>query len=322
MKEFQTKYGNIKGIVSSEFYGNGMLKECTVNLYNELATPWGIFVPQYEDSGLRRKHIKSISFYENGTLKSISLNEQIKLQTSAGIIPAEYITFYESDRIKRILPLNGNITAYWTEDDEYRLTDELTFDFPCGSFKSRIIGILFYKCGMVKSLTLWPRNSIEVLSPVGSLKSRIGISLYPTGEIKSLEPELPVAVITPIGRLMAFNAAAIGINGDANSLCFYKNGNIMSLATSTDYIIAGCPDGGNKTFGPSLKSSLVDSAKKDIQPEYLYFNNGEVWFGANSQDKYCISKCSFSIDSFPELLNLTCSDCSNCNACGANKYEF
>ncbi|HEY5561479.1 MAG TPA: hypothetical protein VIK72_06920 [Clostridiaceae bacterium] len=52
---------------------------------SELNTSYGVLVPQYEEAGVRRKHISSISFFNNGNIKSISMQEQVKITTTVGV---------------------------------------------------------------------------------------------------------------------------------------------------------------------------------------------------------------------------------------------
>ncbi|MCX7921890.1 MAG: hypothetical protein N3B21_07765 [Clostridia bacterium] len=315
MKTYNSKLGLLKGIESYSMYDNGVLKECILNEYNELETMYGTLIPQYDNSEARRKYVKSLSFYGGGQLQSISLEKQIDIKTPAGTFPAELITFYQSGSIKRLFPLNGKITGYWTEKDEYNLAKGLAVSFPFGSLTKKIIGIQFYKSGEIKSLTLWPDERVEIPSPAGMINTRIGLSFYPGGSIKSLEPESPVVVNTEIGEIYAYDSSAVGINGDINSLCFYEKGNIESLVTSTDIITVQC-NGKTITYGPSFRPSLLDYNKNEIVPLRLYFKDGFIMFEDAGNKAYDISECNFTIKHLPELLNLGCGDCSNCTACG------
>ena len=233
MEEFKTSYGMLNGISSIEFYTDGAIKECKLNKYSEMKTIYGNLVPQYDGAELRRKYKRSLSFYENGNIQSISFQNQMTIDTSIGKLPAELAVFYENGKIKRIFPLNGKMTAYWTEQNEYKFAEELDLNFEFGTFKKKIIGINFYESGSVKSLTLWPKDFIEVLTPCGIIETRIGLSLYPSGAFKSCEPRKQTLINTKIGELQAFDVGAIGINGDTNSLNFNEDGTIKSIAIIT-----------------------------------------------------------------------------------------
>ncbi|HEX3030569.1 MAG TPA: hypothetical protein VHT34_15005, partial [Clostridia bacterium] len=254
------------------------------------------------------------SFYESGSINSISLHKQTPVDTSVGSIPAELITFYESGAIKRIFPLNGKISGYWSEKDEYGLAQESEFTFVFGAVRAKIIGVQFYEEGMIKSLTFWPDQNIEIPTPVGIIKARIGLSFYPDGQIKSLEPAEPIPVNTPIGEIAAFDTSAIGINGDTNSLCFYKNGSIQSLVTSSD-IVTVRKDSKSRIFGPGLRPSLLDSMKNEIVPLHLQFWEHFVLLSESSSEEYDINKYSFFVKHLSELLSHNCGSCESCSGC-------
>jgi len=220
MNAVLTKYGDLKGVVSAEFYSNGILKECILDEYNEIYINYGKLVPSYENEGVRKKYTKSVSFYETGEIKSIALQKQKPINTRIGIIPAEFITFYPSGNIKRIFPLNGKISGYWTEDDEYNLAEEFKLNFEVGVFKTKFISLQLYDNQEMKSITLWPKERIKLSLPIGDVEVKTGISFYKGGKIKSLEPSKPILINTPIGSINAYDTTALGIHGDSNSLCF------------------------------------------------------------------------------------------------------
>lgn len=315
-----TKYGVLKGLSSAVYYEDGTIKECRLTTINNLETPYGILVPQYEDSSERRKHINSISFHNNGNLKSISLQNQVEIDTSIGTIPAELITFYESGSINRLFPLNGKITAYWTENDEYDLAKHIEFNISVGKFVQKIITIHFYENGATKSITFWPKDRISINSPIGTVVTRIGLSFYINGNLKSLEPYNPTPVKTEIGIINAYDTDAIGIHGDSNSLKFSVEGRIESLKTSTDKIEVLNKNGEKKIYSPKLKPSVIDDSAVDIVPLNIEFFNNRVRFNNNAEDEYSINECEFTVcfSSFKiKSLCASCTACSECNGCGA-----
>ncbi|MEL7596806.1 MAG: hypothetical protein AAGU01_01250, partial [Clostridiaceae bacterium] len=194
MIEITTKYGHIKGIYLMDKYPNGNIRDCVLNKPNIIKTKYGDLVAQYEDNDERRKCTLSMSFYDDGNLKSLSLQEQTKIETSLGVLKAEHITFYRNGNIKRIFPLDGKITGYWGEDDEYSLAEEFNFDFSFVKFKQKIIGISFFENEEPKSITLWPKDKVTIESPIGTVEARIGFSLYPDGKLKSFEPYKPLEI--------------------------------------------------------------------------------------------------------------------------------
>lgn len=312
LEDILTRYGLIKGISTAEFYNNKSVKECKLNCYNEIKTSFGKFVPQYEDDGLRRKYITSLSFYKSGSLKSISLQNQIYIKTSIGKIPAEFITFYESGSIKRVFPLNGKITAYWTEKNEYNLASYINFDFMFAKFKGKIIGVYFYESGAVKSLTFWTADSISINTPAGNLDCRIGLSIYESGRLMSAEPAKPMLIQTLIGSIFAFDINAIGINGDMNSLSFYEDGSVKTIYTSTDKIEVKNKIGTVAVFEPRLKKSVFNENAMDVISLKIEFYNGKVRFGGNVRNEFIIDENEFSITNFSININSHTNTCSGC----------
>lgn len=313
MKLIDTKYGQLKEASSIEFFNNGVLKECMLNEKSELDTVYGVLIPQFEDNGVRRKHKRSVSFYEDGNLKSISLQEQKVLNTPIGPIPAEYVIFYEDGSIKRIFPLDGKLSGYWTEDNEYNLADELSFEFTFGKFSKKVIGIYFYKDGSIKSITFWPKEKIIIDSPVGFMAIRTGISLYPDGKIKSLEPVRPFPVETKIGKINAYDVNPVGVHGDDNSLKFDENGEVTELITSTDTIKITDSKGKTTIFSPGSKPSVIDDEETDVIPISIRFEGDKVIFNDDPQNQYLIDESTFTVELGQLVKENLCSSCESCN---------
>ncbi|TYQ16500.1 UNVERIFIED_CONTAM: hypothetical protein Cloal_3044 [Acetivibrio alkalicellulosi] len=315
MQNLTTKYGLINGVPWIEYYDNGVIKECILNLHNELNTPYGSFVPQYKDDGVRRKYTKSISFHKNGTIKSINLQDPVRVDTQVGSFLVELITFYENGSINKLFPLNGKITGYWTEENEYSLADEYEFKLSFCEFKKKIIGVGFYEDGNLKNLTLWPEDYIELNLPVGQVKGRIGVSLYSDGSLKSYEPFIPTKLKTPIGEIYAYDASAVGINGDSNSVKFNSDGSIKSLVTSTSKISVTDRNSNTKIYEPKLKQNMFNPEVNDIEPLCIEFFDNRVRLGHDVNAEYSIKDVFISISNHPQLLNQGCSSCSNCSGC-------
>ncbi|GIM29955.1 hypothetical protein CPJCM30710_26210 [Clostridium polyendosporum] len=316
MKEVTTKYGVLKGIYFIDQYPDGEIRDCTLNELNELKTLYGNLIPQFTDDSERRKRSVSLSFYSNGNLKSISLQNQIELHTSIGTLPAEFISFYEDGSIKRILPLNGNLSGYWTEEDEYNLAKDFELNFSFGKFTKKIIGIQFYENGEPKNITLWPQERVILQSPIGTAVGRIGISLYPDGKLKSFEPYKPISVDTSIGKVIAYDINAIGVNGDINSLKFYNDGEVKALVTSNNKIEVTDKNNNKRVYKPDLKPSLLDEESMDIIPLTIEFYQNKVRFNNSTEHEYDIDQCKFSIETLPLQIGGACSGCSTCSGCG------
>lgn len=318
MKNINTKYGALAGITSADYYEDQSIKECKLNIINRLDTPYGILVPQYEDSGERRKHIASVSFHNNGNLKSISLQNQVKINTSMGILSAEFVTFYENGNINRLFPLNGKLTAYWSEKDEGNLAEDVEFNLPIGKFKQKIIAVHFYETGAIKSITFWPKDTVSIDSPFGSVEVRIGLSLYPDGSLKSFEPNTPISIKTEIGIINAYDIDAVGIHGDSNSIKLSAEGTLEALITSTDKVEIVNKNGERKIFSPGLKKSIINEDGMDIIPLNIEFHDNIVRFNNNIAHEYSIDSHTFIIH--PSSFNTkspcaTCTACTGCNGC-------
>jgi antitoxin component YwqK of YwqJK toxin-antitoxin module len=306
-----SSYDNLKGIVNSTFHTNDHIKECTISQYNEIMTPYGILVPQYEEIECRRPNSSSLSFFSNGKLKSISLQKQTTIKTELGHIPAEFITFYDSGELRRIFPLNGKLSAYWEEEDEQKLAHPIDFSFSFGTFAKKIIGIQFYKSGKIKSITFWPGEKYEVTTSQGIIGGRIGIALYESGAIKSFEPKAPTLISTPIGKITAYDINPIGVNGDVNSLCFYEDGNLQSLLTYSTKIEVVDSKGTAKTYEPNRGTAASCGEFDEVVPLKIEFSCNKVIF--NSEHEYSISENDFNISKVTYKNASQCASCSGCS---------
>jgi hypothetical protein len=310
MEWIPTKYGVLTGIILADYYPDGSLRECKLNRCNKLVTPYGELIPQYADDGIRRKYTKSLSFHPNGDLKSISLHEQTPIVTPAGTIPAELVTFYENEKICRIFPLNGKLTGFWSEANEYELAREYQFSLPLAEFKRKIIAIHFYESGAIQSMTFWPRDSLIIQSPVGEASIRIGFSLYPDGSLQSFEPLHPLPVDTPIGKIAAYDSNANGISGDSNSLRFTPAGTIQSLITSSDRIMIIGRNGNEILYEPGLAPNICDDRKLEPVPLYVEFSENGVRFPKQGREEYNRQQFTFTIRSMPLQIERSSDKCS------------
>ncbi len=313
MKTYNTKYGMLNPMGEYVLHKNGRIKDSVLLDKVELKTPYGTLIPQYEYADHRRKYIYSVSFYENGTLRRISLNNKTEIITPIGSMTAELITFYESGKIKRLFPLNGHISAYWEENDEYQLAKEEVFEFSFGKFKTKIIAISFYENGAVKDLTLWPKEVVKIQTSLGEMGVRIGIALYPDGSIKSVEPAYSKVIKTPIGTIKAFDSNATGISGDNNSLVFSKEGTIHSLVSSGVKVAVQQ----NETDKPIIYSPEQELDEDGIeicfQTLKMKFDENDVQF--NEGEKYDLHTNKFMIGPYIRSAPNQCSDCASCGLC-------
>ncbi|QGY40327.1 hypothetical protein GM415_09375 [Pseudodesulfovibrio cashew] len=242
----------------------------------EISTKYGNFIPQHTDNELRRKEILPITYHASGAVKSLPLEKQALVTTPVGDIPAELITFHSNGGINRIFPLNGKLSGYWSQDDEAALAEPVTIETPIGSITARIISLSFYENEALRSVTLWPGDTVSVSTPVGFLEVRIGISFTPDGKVSSVEPAKPAHVETPAGVITAFDPDAVGVNGDENSLVFDKNGEVTRVTTTLTRLKAIHPDGAVSVFTPATRESLCSEAEEEIVPMTVFINGPEV----------------------------------------------
>lgn len=305
MENIITKYGDLQGIINISQTKNDTVNEYTLDKKSTLKTPYGELIPLYKPNSERHKYIKSVSFYTNGNIESIYLQAQTKINTPVGIIPAELITFYESGNIKRVFPLNGKITAYWSEEDEYNLAEDISLNLTTGKLNRKLISLCFFESGKIKSITLWPKNFVTLNSPIGTVSSRIGLSFFENGSLSSFEPKSPTPIETKIGIINAFDSTALGIHGDSNSVKFSKDGVLISLTTPTDQVEVTKASGSKSIYRPLLKKSVIDDVSMEIIPLKISFDSDTVIF--NNFDVYNLNDCTFKITKANFKLPYPCS---------------
>lgn len=290
MKSYETIYGNLSEITAYENYENGRLKECALNSKTVLNTSAGQLIPQFDTSQPRKKNIYSVGFYANGELRKVSLQNQTTIMTPIGEVNAELVMFYESGKIKKVFPLNGKLSGYWSEEDEYALAAEYTLTLPNQKITVKPIAICFYEDGSVQSITLWPKERVLLNTPLGLEQARIGVSFYQSGKIKSFEPAKLMEVVTPIGIVTAYDTNALGINGEQNSLMFNENGKIKALTTNFTKVSVLSSNGTTVHYAPGYQEESVHGMLSFI-PLRMEFTDCCVKF--NGQQEHPINECVF-----------------------------
>lgn len=309
MKYYNSKYGKLGGFTSVEAYPDGQIKDCILEESNIILTPYGKLVPQFEQDGVRRKYTYSLSFYKDGNIKGISLNDQTEINTRIGVFEAEKITFYENGSIKRLFPLNGKISGYWTEENEYDLAKEYVFESSLGTLRCKVISIQFYENESLKSITLWPNEILELNTADNKIKVRTGISFYENGSLKSCEPAEITPVNTAIGTIMAYDTNFLGIHGERNSLVFDKSANVKSLISSTDKIEVVIKNKEKVVYIPGEKTNLFNNFIKDIVPLKIEFLDKTVRING---DSYLVHEASFKITNNFKKIKVRQANCSSC----------
>lgn len=279
MHKEQTPYGMIAMVGPVERYADGSLKSCTPGAACVLETAYGPLVPQYTTDDLRRKTVGGVELYPDGSLKSVALEEAVEIDTPAGRLPAELVTFHPGGALKRVFPLNGKLTAYWTQEDEARLAREHVLETPQGPMRARVLGVCFSETGALRSITLWPGESLSVCTTEGLIRARIGVSYYPSGCVRSLEPAEPTLVATAAGDIMAYDPDAVGVNGDSNSLVFSPEGEVEAVTTTLTSLAAYLPDGSRLMLTPGERDSLCSDTARETEPMRLTFSGGVMRAG-------------------------------------------
>jgi hypothetical protein len=276
MPTIQTPFGTLDVLSGPEFFPDGSPRSCIVAGAYHFATPLGPLVPQFTANTLRKRQLPAISFHPNGMIRNLPLEEQTQVATPLGSMPAEQVTFYDTGALKRVFPLNGTLSGYWTQEDEAALAKPMTLDTPFGPVEALIVSVYFNPQGALRSLTLWPGQTIGVPSPVGAVTTRIGVSFFDSGAIKSLEPATLSAVPTPVGELLAFDPDAVGICGDENSLRFRENGALLGLKTHAHSFDVTLENGRVCRVNPSLRRHPCDSERMEAASLSLEFGSGRV----------------------------------------------
>jgi hypothetical protein len=230
-KIYFTKYGPLKSIINAEFYQNDMLNHCMVEEESVLDTPYGKMIPTYSRTDVRKKYRESISFYEDGTLASIYLENREKIRTPLGTMEMELLTFYPSGKIKKLFPLYGQCSGYWTEEDEYRLAKKVTLLILGKEVRVSPLCIGFYETGAIKSLTIWPKEKLAIPTRYGEVATKFGMDFYESGKLKSVEPVFGTKLKTKWGILEPFDCKNLRLTAENNSLRFDENGRILSAKT-------------------------------------------------------------------------------------------
>lgn len=272
-----------------------------------ISTQYGELIPQYTDDDLRKREILPVEYHPSGAVKSVPLEEQTVIPTPAGDIPAELVSFHENGALNRIFPLNGKLSGYWSQDDEAALAHPLTLATPIGMITARILSLSFHEDRSLRSITLWPGETLSVPTPAGPIEARIGVSFARGGKVRSLEPAKPVTVPTPAGEMTAFDPDAVGVNGDANSLVFDENGKVGRVITTLTRLVVAHPDGHTEAFVPEHRDSLCSEAEREVVPMAVEFDANEVRIRTNPDKPAVVlsreGRAFFAEPYLPQLAN-------------------
>ncbi len=264
-------------ITVTERHANGRIKRAFVNGDALVRSSWGDLVPQFSgdtDGESRRPRLAAVRLDRDGRLESLALEHVHELNTPLGPLPAELVTFYEDGSIKRIFPLNGKLSAYWSWQDEYTLAPEIALPLPEAVRPSesdlqtaRFINILLMPDGGLRSATLWPGETLDIITPQGPARARVGVSFHEDGGLSSFEPVAPFCAPTPIGAFQGFDPDPEAVSGDVNSLGFATDGSVCRVTSIQDAIHVETQDGNVHRFAPQEIDDLCRSSMELDDPE-------------------------------------------------------
>lgn len=303
MNSVITRYGKLAGVEFRTLFSNGKMDGCLVTRHNVLKTPYGEIVPQYEAEDMGRRSLKPMYFYKDGSLKSIALQTQAVIETPAGPFPAELITFHKNGSLRRIFPLDGKLSGFWSWQNEFALAETTTIDSPVGRISAKIINIQFYESGALRSITLWPGQVITVSTPFGDIAVRKGIAFYESGRIRSFEPLKKTVLRTPIGAVLAYDNEPNGIHGDINSVQLAEDGSVEALSTVDHAVQVSLPDKSSELFRPGVKNNVCGDERKVSVPMKIRFEKNRVVFHENPRFSFEIDSYQFKVKDIVEKAN-------------------
>jgi hypothetical protein len=219
-------------------------------------------VPNWRFEEARSKHAPSITLYESGALRGLRLAKPSLVKSPIGPLPAERLTFYESGALKRLFPVDGGLSGFWSLADEKKLNRKIRLGLKFGTYDLFVSGLAFYETGQLRSVTVWPGENPLLPLPISGAMAPVGagFSLFPNGDLQSLEPRRPFKADTPLGPMEAFDPEATGITADKNSLAFGLDGKVTALK-SLVIVEADTPSGPIKIF-PNVKPSPLSDGQK------------------------------------------------------------
>lgn len=195
---------------------------------NTITTKYGNLLPCSGASDYRKKHRCAVSYFESGSLRSLYLEEPSVLSFPAGDFQAELITFYEDGSAKRIFPLYGQISAYWSIEEEAENAPYYDFQIAGELLHIRPQCIFFYPSGKIRAITLWPSDEISVNTPAGPVITKLGVELYESGKIRSIEPVFGTVISTPDGDIKPYRFRPVMMHAENATLKFDENGRILN----------------------------------------------------------------------------------------------
>lgn len=320
--EYHTPYGMIKDITSCSYYKNSQqLQDICCGTENKLITSIGTLIPRFSDPDNRRKSTSCISFHRNSVIKSIDLQEQTLIPTSVGNIPAELVTFYDNGNLHRLFPRNGQLSGFWTEADESSINPFISLSLENVVIERKLNSLTFYPNGKLKSICFSPEEELSFPIYGHSFPIRFGICLYENGCISAIEPSMEIPIHTPLGKLYAYNIAAMGIHADNCSLQFSEHGKLQSLITSRDCLSFTTTSGESISIKPYYRINPLTNEGLELVPLKITFISDKVIFHhpiiwQETPSTFPLSEITnLTIHELPKAESCT-QGCAKCQKCG------
>lgn len=323
-REFHTKAGLLTGVINERVDNSGNLRSCMLCKQNKIFFQEDILIPKYESEDFRTRYRDAVTFYKSGELKSVYLEHQQEIHSPLGRIKAELVTFYKSGSLLRVFPVYGQISGYWSENEEAEMLLPYVIETGGQKLTAKISGICFYESGAVKSITLFPGESVTINTPLGEARVHYGISFYESGSIESVEPDIPTAIIYGSCKFLSKDNHPIGVHGDKNSLSFYEDGSLKALTTTITAVIFSREN--EKLFiMPERKISPTDIDETEIVPIKIDFQVKNIRVTDSNGLLYHFNTEQYEMKTVQILENLSaaqsCTDCNSCSNCGRTKQD-
>lgn len=291
---------------------NGNIDTVLVGEKITLETSVGDLVPRFtikDDAGRRKE--APVKFYKSGELKSVPLEEMTDIPTSIGKIKSELAIFYKSGALLRVFPLNGQVTGFWTEEDEYKLAETIAIPTPLGAIEVKPIYIQFYETGELESVLFWPNEQMSIKTAMGDIAIRKGICFHKNGKIKGFEPVEEIVVDSPIGKMKVYDPDPNGMQAETHSLNFKEDGSVQSVITSSNQVTALKDGEEYRLFSPKTIMSYCNEDDFFVSPMKVAFDDDSISFNNMNEPVEALPiSLDFKISAFVPDAPVTVFGCS------------
>lgn len=290
---------------------NGNIDTVLVSKEVILETSVGKVIPRYTLDDEGRKKEAPVKFFKTGELKSLPLEERTEIHTSVGDIKSELLIFHKNGALARTFPLNGQVSGFWTEQDEFKLTQAIEIPTSIGILKVKPIYVQFYDTGELDSILFWPSEKVKINTPVGEVLIHKGICFHKNGAIKGFEPTKQITIESPIGRINAFDPDPVGMHAENHSLNFYDDGSIQSIITSSSRIVLREEGAKTQNFEPKLVESYCNENAFFVAPLKVSFEDDFVSFmNANECAVKLPKSLNYQVLDYIPMKPISCFGCS------------